>query len=390
MENAPRNQSNHMQHQFKFVDLFCGIGGFHVALKRLGGECVFASDIDEKCQDVYAANFGMRPVGDITAVNAEDVPTHDVLCGGFPCQGFSNAGHRLGLLDYRGTLFYEIARIVEHHKPRILLLENVKHILTIQDGEVLRTILETFRNLGYAMKTVTMSPDEFGIPQNRQRVYFMGVRGAEDVAAPPAPVNAPVEILQRGIQGFDVKEEIKLAFDAWTEALPVIREAGVKHPVLIDYFYNFEEDLSAYPAWERKYIQQNRALHDRNPEFWDEWVARHCDILEKRAVYRKLEWQVGEILDGDTMWNHFIQLRQSGMRVKKATFFPTLVAMVQTPIYGPEKRFLTPRECARLQSFPDEHILHAKNPTAYKQLGNSVNVNVVEHIMRHLLTNYIE
>jgi DNA-cytosine methyltransferase len=105
------------------------------------------------------------------------------------CQGFSNAGHRLGLLDYRGTLFYEIARIVEHHKPRILLLENVKHILTIQGGEVLRTILETFRGLGYAMKTVTMSPDEFGIPQNRQRVYFMGVRGLEgEVAPPPAPV----------------------------------------------------------------------------------------------------------------------------------------------------------------------------------------------------------
>lgn len=380
-----------MPQAFKFVDLFCGIGGFHVALKRLGGECVFASDIDEKCQDVYAANFGMRPIGDITRVSAEDVPAHDVLCGGFPCQGFSNAGHRLGLLDYRGTLFYEIARIVERHRPRILLLENVKHILTIQDGEVLRTILETFRNLGYAMKTVTMSPDEFGIPQNRERVYFMGVLGLEgDLSAPPAPVNAPVEILQRDVQGFDVKDDVKRAFDAWTEALPVIREAGVKHPVLVDLFYNDEDDLTQYPAWERKYIEQNRALYALNPEFWNEWVARHCDILEKRAVYRKLEWQVGEIVDGDTMWNHFIQLRQSGMRVKKATFFPTLVAMVQTPIYGPEKRFLTPRECARLQSFPDEHILHAKNPTAYKQLGNSVNVNVVEHIMRHLLTNYME
>ncbi|NBR62641.1 MAG: DNA (cytosine-5-)-methyltransferase, partial [Actinobacteria bacterium] len=111
----------------------------------------------------------------------------------------------------------------------------------------------------------------------------------------------------------------------------------------------------------------------------------HQDLLSKRKVYRKLEWQVGEIKEKDSIWNHFIQLRQSGMRVKKATTFPTLVAIVQTPIYGPEKRYLTPRECARLQSFPDTFLLHEKNQIAYKQLGNSVNVNVVSYIASHLL-----
>ena len=300
------------------------------------------------------------------------------------CQPFSSAGHKGAMLDARGTLFHDIARIVEHHRPRILLLENVKHIQTIQDGEVYRTILDTFRKLGYAMKTVVMSPDQFGIPQNRKRVYFMGIRDITDFDMPPDPVSLPVEILQKDVAGFDVKYDVKKVIDAWDEALPVIKAAGSRDPVLIDEFHN-TDDLSTYASWKKKYVQSNLALYAKNPGFWDAWVERHKDVLSKRAVYRKLEWQVGDIAEGDSTWNHFIQIRQSGIRVKKATFFPTLVAIVQTPIYGPEKRFLTPRECARLQSFPDDHVLHAKDQVAYKQLGNSVNVNVVDHIMRHLL-----
>jgi len=161
---------------FKFVDLFCGMGGFHHALENLGGECVLASDIDKNCQDSYEQNFGMRPFGDIYQLKTEDIPDHDVLCGGFPCQPFSNAGRRGALEDTRGTLFYQIARIVEAKRPRYLLLENVKHILKVQKGAVFETILKVFDDLGYDMKHVVLSPHMFGVPQKRDRVYFMGVR----------------------------------------------------------------------------------------------------------------------------------------------------------------------------------------------------------------------
>jgi DNA (cytosine-5)-methyltransferase 1 len=367
---------------FKFVDLFCGIGGFHVALTNLGGECVFASDIDVKCQDNYEKNFGMRPIGDITKVEAQTIPAHDVLCGGFPCQPFSSAGHREGVADTRGSLFREIERIVEHHRPKVLLLENVKHIMKIQKGVVFQTIIKTFENLGYHMKTVVMSPHQFGIPQNRERVYFMGVR--QDFEPPPAPVKVKHSILRKEA-GFDISSELKKVFAAWDEILPVIRRSGAKHPVLLDEFKN-EDDLSTYPKWKKGYVQSNQTLYAREPEVWDAWMKKHEELFKVKKVYRKLEWQVGEIRETDSITNHFIQLRQSGMRVKKATTFPTLVAIVQTPIYGPEQRYLTPRECARLQSFPDTHQLHEKNQVAYKQLGNSVNVNVVQHIMGHLLT----
>jgi len=366
---------------FTFVDLFCGMGGFHVALSNLGGKCVFASDIDKKCQDVYERNFGMRPHGDITKVNVNNIPPHDILCAGFPCQPFSNAGHREAMADTRGTLFREIERIVEHHQPKILLLENVKHIKTIQKGIVFSTILKTFEKLGYVMKTIVMSPHQFGIPQTRERVYFMGMKQEFDVPNPPIKQKHEIICYE---DGFGVKTEIKNVFEAWDEVLPFLREHNIKHPVLLDEFKN-TDDLTTYPAWKKKYVEINKQLYEKDTEFWDAWLEKHQDLLSKRKVYRKLEWQVGEIKEKDSIWNHFIQLRQSGMRVKKATTFPTLVAIVQTPIYGPEKRYLTPRECARLQSFPDTFLLHEKNQIAYKQLGNSVNVNVVSYIASHLL-----
>ena len=120
---------------FKFIDLFCGIGGFHQAMASLGGECVFASDIDEHCQKTYYRNYGIMPVGDITQVDAADIPPHDVLCGGFPCQAFSIAGKRLGFADpTKGTLFFDILRIAKYHKPKYLLLENVRNLASHDSG----------------------------------------------------------------------------------------------------------------------------------------------------------------------------------------------------------------------------------------------------------------
>ena len=233
------------------------------------------------------------------------------------------------------------------------------------------------------MKTVVLSPHQFGIPQNRERVYFMGILGGT-LGDVPVPLKTKHVILDPRNAKYGVKKEVEEAFNAWNETFHILKQATSKVPVLLDEFKN-TDDLTTYSTWKRKYVEENRKIYAINPEFWDSWMTKHAEVLAKRKVYRKLEWQVGSYADDESIWDHFIQLRQSGMRVKKATTFPTLVAIVQTPIYGPEHRFLTPRECAHLQSFPDTHILHGKDQVAYKQLGNSVNVEVVRHAASHLL-----
>ena len=160
----------------KFIDLFSGIGGFHVALKREGMDCVFACDIDRHSQEAYEANFGLAPRGDITELSASAIPQHDILCAGFPCQPFSISGKKEGLADERGRLFYEIVRIAKHHRPLLMLLENVRTILTIDNGSVQREIYQSLEGIGYRLEHVVLNASDFGIPQRRERVYFVAMR----------------------------------------------------------------------------------------------------------------------------------------------------------------------------------------------------------------------
>ena len=149
-----------------------------------------------------------------------------------------------------------------------------------------------------------------------------------------------------------------------------------------------DEEFIALPKWKQEYIIKNKPIYEKYKDLWDSWYQTNKDILTKKEVNGKLEWQAGILKDNDSIWNHFIQVRQSGIRVKKNKFFPTLVAIVQTPIYGKEKRYITPRECARLQSFPDDFILHENDNTAYKQFGNAVNVDVVYRVISKTLELY--
>ena len=160
----------------KFIDLFCGIGGFRVALEKRGLECVFSSDIDPYAQEAYKRNFGEKPSGDITVISEKKIPKHDILCAGFPCQSFSISGKHGGVSDPRGRLFYEIQRIAEYHKPSILLLENVKNILSIDNGNVIKTIERKLNESGYDLYRHILNSSYFGIPQARERVYFVGLR----------------------------------------------------------------------------------------------------------------------------------------------------------------------------------------------------------------------
>jgi DNA (cytosine-5)-methyltransferase 1 len=149
------------------------------------------------------------------------------------------------------------------------------------------------------------------------------------------------------------------------------------------------EEFKKLVKWKQDYITKNKPIYLKYKKDWDSWYDSNKDFLNKKEVFCKLEWQVGPKKKDDSIWNHFIQIRQSGIRVKKTKYFPTLVAIVQTPIYGKKKRYITPRECARLQSFPDEFKLHEKDNIAYKQFGNAVNVQVIQRIVKLVLNHNI-
>ena len=158
--------------KLKFIDLFCGIGGFRIALKSLGHDCVFSSDLDKDAQHTYKVNFDETPVGDITKVDASVIPEHQILCGGFPCQPFSISGNQAGFQDSRGTLLHEILRIADHHQPEVLFLENVRNYVSHAGGETLAMTLTLMEEAGYDPFFKVLNSSDFGIPQKRERLYF--------------------------------------------------------------------------------------------------------------------------------------------------------------------------------------------------------------------------
>lgn len=182
MKNTPnlKSATRASQKEIRFIDLFCGIGGFHIAAKQVTAErkrkaaCVFSSDIDEDAQKTYAANFGEKPHGDITQITAADIPDHDFLFAGFPCQPFSICGDRKGFEDVRGTLFFDIARILEAKRPAAFVLENVKMLVGHNGGSTLSRIMETLQNLGYHASYRVLNGLHFGVPQKRERVFIVG------------------------------------------------------------------------------------------------------------------------------------------------------------------------------------------------------------------------
>ena len=158
---------------FKFIDLFCGIGGFHFAAVQNGGSCVFASDIDTFARKAYQENFNMEPKGDITQISEHDIPSHDMLCAGFPCQPFSIIGNRLGFEDIRGTLFFDIVRVIKAKKPKFAILENVKQLATHDKGNTLRVIVQTLESTGYTVYWKVLNALDYGLPQKRERIVIV-------------------------------------------------------------------------------------------------------------------------------------------------------------------------------------------------------------------------
>lgn len=378
----------------RYIDLFSGIGGFHCALDKLPNtHCVFTSEINQEAARVYTANFpDCNMHGDIqlTSTKTAIPDKFDLLCAGFPCQPFSKSGNLKGFEDTRGTLFFDILEILEKHKPKYILLENVANLVTHDGGNTYKRITESLKDIGYNIpkKPCIISPHNIGIPVLRPRVYIPGVLNSD------ADIEIKIESIDRNsldaLSYFKFKEnesnEIniiqKKSLEIWDEFYKGIKEVTIGFPIWYDYLDNNVHFPTKY-KWKNDFINKNKLLYKNNKEFIDEWKIRNIDLKQYPESYRKFEWQCGA--DCNSIFDGFIQFRPSGIRVKRPTVFSTQVAINQGQVIGKFKRRLTSNESKLLQSFPKDFKMHDDERIAFKQLGNSVNVDVVEYILKALL-----
>lgn len=381
---------------FKFIDLFAGIGGFHQAMKLCNGECVFAAEICKETADVYKENYHIDAFNDVSKIDPNVIPEHDVLCAGFPCQSFSKAGSQKGFNDIRGTLFFDIIRILKCHKeiyggPKYLILENVKNLISHDRGRTWEKIKESLIDVGYNVidSPLIVSPHYFGVPQLRERALILCVR--KDLYSDKILVSidkSPKNVCDmNGILSNDTKEYKLQTFKIsnyeerilklWDDFIKGIEEKVIGFPIWSEEFF-IERDLSTYPGWKKEIVEKNRKLYKRNKKFIDKWYEKNNKLEWVKKTHKKFEWQAGETIS--SVYEGIIQFRTSGVRVKQPTEFPALVAIVHVPIIGKYKRYLTPREVARLQSFPEDFKIDSNMHRAYKQFGNAVNVKVINAV----------
>ncbi|NRQ50393.1 DNA cytosine methyltransferase [Aeromicrobium stalagmiti] len=399
---------------FTFIDLFAGIGGFHAALSALGGECVYASEIDEAAAKIYQHNWEMEVHGDIVPETdpVVKVPKHDVLAAGFPCQPFSKSGFQRGMDEARGTLFWNICRILEEHRPSLVLLENVRNIAGPRHAHEWDVIIRSLRDLGYQVSSTPavfsphlLPPWMGGAPQVRERVFIVGTYVGDETAwdeVDPIVTNKPVgswnpqdwrlseileaedEIVDRA--NFDLTPAEQTWVAAWADFVRRFRELDIPKlpgfPIWADAFVH-EDDLvipDETPAWKANFLRKNAEFYTQYRTVIDAWRDAHDHLAGFPPSRRKLEWQAQ---DAATLAECIMHFRPSGIRVKKATYVPALVAITQTTVLGSPLRRITPREAARLQGLPESYEFPGQPDSAtYKQLGNGVNVGVVRHVAR--------
>jgi DNA (cytosine-5)-methyltransferase 1 len=371
----------------KFIDLFAGLGGFHLALESLGHECVFASELQTDLQKLYSENFPETPIfGDITKISVNDIPAHDILCGGFPCQPFSQAGKRLGFTEDRGNLFNNIMEILEYHKPEYVFLENVQNLKNHDDGNTWNVIHERLSSL-YEVKEAILSPHQFGTPQHRFRIYIVGRLKKSNNQFPlknfkfPVPekhdCNIKAIVDENALDFMHLRKETRNHLEIWQEFVTELHNHGGSMPTFPIWAmefgadYDYEEIAPAYqtmkqlknkrgklgkkivgstlheclshlpvyavtdktkkfPKWKIQFIKRNRDFYKQHKEWLDKWIPK---IIDFENSHQKFEWNCGEE-DNPTIYNKIIQFRPSGIRVKKPTYSPALVlTTTQIPIF---------------------------------------------------------
>jgi DNA (cytosine-5)-methyltransferase 1 len=441
---------------FTFSDLFAGIGGFHAALHAAGGRWAFASEIDEDAARVYDYNW-LRPLreseaeppegvdefkvsGDIIPLTDPNVkvPHADVLAAGFPCQPFSKSGFQRGMAETRGTLFWNIARILqdERTRPAVVMLENVRNLAGPRHTETFSTIVTTLRQLGYrtASRPAVFSPhllppEEGGRPQARDRVFILAHYVGREIAEDPSSYDDPV-VTPRSGEGRWSKHDWNLArdlplepdeavedkyflesaeqkwVDTWDRLLAAVADRlgpGERlpgFPIWADEFRSLEQAEGIIelgrasgcplPRWKSDFLLKNARFYERHAEVLD---AFRFELDAFPPSRRKFEWQAGP---HRPLSETVLQFRPSGIRCKVPTYVPALVAINQTSIVGGRRR-LTPREAARLQGLPELfHFRHSspgpglavaqRDAASYQQMGNAVNVGVAHHVF----TKYVE
>ncbi len=337
--------------KFRFIDLFAGIGGIRLPFHELGGHCVFTSEWDKDCQITYAVNFGEVPSGDITSVHSNDIPEHDLLLAGFPCQAFSQAGLKQGFFDTRGTMFFEIQRILARHRPSVFVLENVKQLVGHDKGQTLKTILGTLRGtleqslpdgipmsedarkslsekLNYAVDFRVLSSNNFGVPQKRERVFIIGLNRDK----------------VRSVTDKDV-----------TEIFENIQSKKYQPTRLGDI------------------LQDNATISDEftiSDRLWEGHQRRRKEHRERGNGF------------GYSLFNTESQYSNT---ISQRYYKDGSEALIDQSALGKNPRFLTPRECARLQGFPENYVIDAVSKVQnYRQFGNSVSVPVVRAIAEQL------
>ena len=434
---------------FRFVDLFAGLGGFHYGLEALGGECVFASEIDEELRSLYSKNHRMNEGlvhGDIAECK-KVIPEHELLVAGFPCQPFSKSGKQMGFEDAeRGGCIFHVLDILEHKKPKCFIFENVGNLSRHNNGKTWKTIRESLKKMGYCVRSTAdplingeserhLSPHLYGYPQRRERFFAVG--SLSYLPKDPFPVPTGIspslsEIImhqykrsgglsREEIICTQINDQARKAIDLWNIFIDNLPEKDKSFkgsfPLwLEEYKANYPyATQTPYDKWKGDGLTEKEAkklleglppyARERKAVFplWKikyidynrEWFKQHDAYIDPKNVeaireldytYRKLEWNWKGSKSGN-IWDHTIQLRPSGIRISNPNYVPTIVSLnsSQRPIYGRYKRHLTITEICRAFGFPDDMVLPAGSVGATKALGNAVHADVVRLVATRLL-----
>lgn len=308
---------------YTFIDLFAGLGGFRLALESFGAKCVYSNEWEKHVQKVYQMNFGELPDGDITKVDETTIPDHDILCAGFPCQAFSISGKQQGFEDSRGTLFFDVARIVKCKKPKIVFMENVKNFESHNKGETLHVVKTTMEKLGYTFYSKVLNAVDYGIPQKRERIYMICFRN--DLSLPAFEYPKPFQ-LERHVENYLLSDEKK-----------------------VEHLYITRNDIYMKETADNSYSNKPIRL----------------GIVNKGGQGERIYSTKGIAIT--------LSANGGGVFAKTGGYL----------VHG-KPRKLHPRECARLMGYPDSYQLDSSPSQAYKQLGNSVVIDILQLLTKQI------